>query len=222
MKEPRIYFFDMDHTLQDNDSDVSWKQFLISEAIAPADAMKEADFFYEQYKRGELDVKAFLSFQLREFIGRTPAEMLPLVRRHFEMFSRNRIYPEGKMLVDQVIGKGKPAILLTATNRFISAPFAAYLKMTDVLANDLELDSSGRFTGRTLGEYSAGGGKVFYAEEYCRRHGMTLSEAAYYGDSIVDRYLLEAVGFPFAVNPSPQLRQLAVERNWTIIDFRRV
>ncbi len=28
-KEPKIYLFDMDHTLIDNDCDVSWKQFVV-------------------------------------------------------------------------------------------------------------------------------------------------------------------------------------------------
>ncbi len=56
--------------------------------------------------------------------------------------------------------------------------------------------------------------------EFCRRRGLTLAEAAYYGDSVNDVPILEAVGHPVAVNPSPLLRRAAEERGWPIIDFR--
>ena len=47
----------------------------------------------------------------------------------------------------------------------------------------------------------------------------TLADIAYFGDSINDRFILEAVGHPFAVNPSPALDALAEQRGWTKIKF---
>ena len=43
--EIKIHFFDMDHTLINNDCDVSWKEFLTEEKIAPSNAMEIADNF---------------------------------------------------------------------------------------------------------------------------------------------------------------------------------
>ena len=52
--EIKIHFFDMDHTLINNDCDVSWKEFLTEEKIAPSNAMEIADKFFDDYNRGEI------------------------------------------------------------------------------------------------------------------------------------------------------------------------
>ncbi|MDD3118451.1 MAG: HAD family phosphatase [Victivallales bacterium] len=218
MEKPAVYFFDMDFTLQDNDSDVSWKQFLMGEGLAPADTLEQVDYYFAQYQRGELQLDAFFRFQLAEFIGRTPAEMAPLLERHFELYSRPKIYPAARELVAQCRSTGGKVVVLTSTNRSIAAPLGRYLAMDDVLACRLEV-RDGCYTGRLADEYSGGPGKVNYATAYCRRHGYELAQTAYFGDGIYDRYILEAVGFPTAVNPVPALRELATQRGWNIIDF---
>ena len=45
-------------------------------------------------------------------------------------------------------------------------------------------------------------------------------ELAYYGDSINDRYILEACGFPYTVNPSASLRVLAERQHWPILSWK--
>jgi HAD superfamily hydrolase (TIGR01490 family) len=218
MNMVEVYFFDMDHTLQNNDSDVSWKKFLMEEGVAPPDTMREVDMFFEQYERGELDFDAFVKFQLKEFIGKTPAEMEPLLLSHFERYSRNKIYSQGVELIKRLKLNGKPLILLTATNKYIAAPFARFFGMDDVVANDLEL-VDGRFTGNIIGEYCCKLGKVVHARAWCDRHGLTLEQAEYYGDSVSDIDILRAVGSPVAVNPAPLLRKTASAEGWRIIDF---
>ncbi len=219
MTEPQIYFFDMDYTLQDNDSDVSWKKFLIREGIAPANAMEQANLYFEQYKAGTLQLDDFFRFQLAEFIGKTPEEMEPLLQKHFEDYCRPTIFPAAVKLVEKCRSTGGKIVLLTSTNRYIAAPMGEYLELDDILACDLELHG-GRFTGNLASEYSGGPGKVNYAKNYCRGKGLELCQAAYYGDGISDRYILEAVGFPTAVNPVPELRQLAQRHSWPVIDFK--
>ncbi len=209
----------MDYTLQDNDSDVSWKMFLVREGLAPANAMELADRYFEQYKQGTLQLDDFFRFQLAEFIGKTPEQMAPLLQRHFEQCCLGRIFPAARQLVEQCRRTGNKVVILTSTNRYIAAPMARHLQMDDILACDLEL-RDGRFTGRLSSEYSGGPGKVNYARDYCRRAGLELSQAAYYGDGISDHYILEAVGFPVAVNPVPELRALAVQHHWPVIDFQ--
>ena len=57
------------------------------------------------------------------------------------------------------------------------------------------------------------------AEQWAARHGVTLADFAYYGDSVNDVQILEAVGFPNTVNPSGELRRIAEERNWPILNW---
>jgi HAD superfamily hydrolase (TIGR01490 family) len=216
---PEVYFFDMDHTLIDNDCDVSWKDFMVAEKLAPPEALKTADYFYQTYLEGRLDPDAFTRFQLNEFIGRTEPEMSALCRKHFETIVKPKIYPEAEKLVRNTIGAGHRTVLLTATNRIIAKPLADYFGIPTIVATELETDAKGCYTGRFSGTYAAAEGKLAKAEEFCRDNGLSLKTAACYGDSINDRFLLAAAGFPFAVNPGPELKKLAVEKGWKILNF---
>jgi HAD superfamily hydrolase (TIGR01490 family) len=215
-----IYFFDMDHTLVDNDCDVSWKTFLIEEGLASPDCQRQADHFFEQYVAGRLDIDAFLAFQLAEFQGRTPAQMAELVRRHFERFVKPALYPEAKAVVRQALASGRPVALLTATNTVVARPLATFLSIPILLGTELELQG-GAYTGRICGQYCGGEGKRIVAEAFCRRNGHPLAQASYYGDSISDAPLLTAVGAPVVVNPGEQLYRLAVQQGWPIRRFGR-
>jgi hypothetical protein len=54
-----------------------------------------------------------------------------------------------------------------------------------------------------------------------QEHGFNLSECFAYSDSYTDVPMLRAVGNPSAVNPDSELRELAKENNWPILDFAK-
>ncbi|MDD5729001.1 MAG: HAD-IB family hydrolase [Victivallales bacterium] len=215
---PKIYFFDMDHTLIDNDCDVSWKSFVVEQKLAPPDALERATYYYYQYVDGKLDIMDFMDFQLQEFIGKNPAEMAELAQRHFETWVKKTIFPEALEEVHRVQKSGMPNVLLSATNYVIARPLAEYFGFNACLATALEL-RDGCYTGKLAGEYALGAGKIAMAEKYCRSLNLTLADAAYYGDSINDFPMLKAVGFPIAANPCAELEAGAIENNWPIIHF---
>ncbi|MFA6716061.1 MAG: HAD family hydrolase [Victivallales bacterium] len=215
---PEIYFFDMDHTLIDNDCDVSWKSFVVEQKLAPSDALERATFYYYQYVDGKLEVSDFMDFQLREFVGKTEPEMDKLVRLHFETWVKKTIFPGAETEVKRIKELGVPVVLLSATNIVIARPLAEYFGFDDCLATRLEI-KDGRYTGKLDGEYALGAGKIKIAREYCESHDLTLTDAAYYGDSVNDIPILEAVGFPIAANPCSELETKAKENNWPIVKF---
>ena len=218
MKSPSVYFFDMDHTLINNDCDVSWKHFAVKHKLAPESDLDEAERYFDDYNAGTLDVEEFYLFQFREFIGRTEAEMLGLARLHYDEFVKGRIYAEGRALVGSLLERGVPVAILTSTNSVIARPIADALGIREVYGTTLEL-KDGRFTGRITGTYGAREGKAEIAAKWAAGHGVTLADFAYYGDSVNDVQILEAVGFPNAVNPSGELRRIAAERNWPILTW---
>jgi DNA-binding beta-propeller fold protein YncE len=52
--------------------------------------------------------------------------------------------------------------------------------------------------------------------DYCDAEGLKLSESIAYADSSSDLPMLEAVGFPVAVNPETRLAALARKRGWLV------
>lgn len=63
-----------------------------------------------------------------------------------------------------------------------------------------------------------GRAKLKQTLELCREAGIPMAQVAAYGDSFHDRFLLESVGKPVAVNPDPPLRRLAQRLGWTVWD----
>jgi len=215
---PKIYFFDMDHTLIDNDCDVSWKSFVVEQKLAPPDALELATFYYYQYVEGKLEVSDFMDFQLKEFAGKSEAEVDKLVRMHFETWVKKTIFPKAEAEVKRVQSLGLPTVLLSATNVAIARPVAEYFNFDGCLATELEI-KDGHYTGKLSGKYALGAGKIAMARDYCEKLNLSLEDAAYYGDSVNDFPVLEAVGFPIAANPCPELEAGAMEYGWPIVRF---
>ena len=216
-RKPLIYFFDMDHTLIDNDCDVSWKQFLVDEKMAPSNSLEIADAFYADYLLGKLNSVDFMQFQNAEFIGNDFSVMSEISKRHFEVMVKHKIYPTAFAIIQQLVNEGANVTLLTATNTVIAAPLAQYLGI-DLLGTDLVIHE-GLFTGEIFEPYCAGEGKVSIAGEYCRENSCSLADVAYFGDSINDQFLLSEVGFPYVVNPEQDLARLAKGNQWNILQF---
>lgn len=214
------HFWDMDHTIIDQDCDVSWKEFLISKGLADPVDRKVAEGFFRDYTEGLLNEKAFLHFQLREFKGRTPQEMERLAEEHFQTFVRGSIRAEALDRIQGLLREGHMVYLLTGTNRIVALPVARHFGISQVLATELEL-RAGCYTGQILGRYCAGEGKLARLLHFCRSKGLNLAEIFYYGDSVADIDVLQKVGHPVAVNPTPSLLARAQAEGWPVLEFGR-
>lgn len=214
----QIVFFDMDHTLIDNDCDVSWKEFLIDEGIADPRERDDIQRYWDLYAEGRLPVSEFISFQLRQFIGRSVEEMRALAQRHFDAIVKSLIYAEGRAEIDCAHAAGIPTVVLTSTNTIIAEPVVRALGITHLLGTELETHE-GHFTGRIIEPYCYEHNKVTKAREYCRKLGLSLDHATYFGDSVPDIPMLSSVARAVVVNPGEFLRQLASERGWPIVSW---
>lgn len=215
----KLHIFDMDETLIENDCDVSWKEFLVAEGIAPRSALDEAAKFLEEYDRGVMDVAAFCRFQFREFVGRSAEEMRPVCEKHFRVRVLPAIRPKAEAFLGKLLRAGADCVIVTSTADPIARPLAEYLRVGGSYGTPLEI-VNGRFTGNLAGGYYAQEGKVKVLKMLCERKHLSPREVAAYGDSINDLPLLSACGCPFAVSPSPALEKAARENKWAILDWR--
>jgi HAD superfamily hydrolase (TIGR01490 family) len=212
------HFWDMDHTILDQDCDVSWKEFLISKGLADPIDRQVAEGFFRDYQEGFLNEKAFLHFQLREFRGRPPREMELLAEEHFQGYVKPSVRADAYERIQAQIRAGHLVYLLTGTNRIVAMPVARHFGIAQVLATELEL-RSGCYTGQILGRYCAGEGKLARLRHYCRSKNINLAEIHYYGDSVADIEVLQKVGHPVAVNPKPGLLAKAHQEGWPVLEF---
>jgi phosphoserine phosphatase len=57
--------------------------------------------------------------------------------------------------------------------------------------------------------------------DYAAAEGLSLAESVAYADSASDLPMLEAVGFPVAVNPETRLAAIARKRGWLVEQFAK-
>jgi HAD superfamily hydrolase (TIGR01490 family) len=216
----QLALFDLDHTLLDGDSDVSWAQFLIEEGVLdPAEYHAKNEWFFERYKDGTLDIREFLDFQLAP-LARRPRRQLDAWHAQF---MQRKIRPMIHAGAHDLIAKHSGALtaLVTATNRFITAPIAAELGIRNLIATDIE-EIDGEFTGKPHGTPSFREGKVARVKEWLAGQGTSLAdyESWFYSDSLNDLPLLELVTHPVAVDPDATLRAKAHERGWEVMSLK--
>jgi HAD superfamily hydrolase (TIGR01490 family) len=79
---------------------------------------------------------------------------------------------------------------------------------------------NGRWTGSIGGAPMFGEAKRTAAKEFASSRGVALAQCSAYGDHALDRSLLETVGNPVAVNPTPGLRRIASQNGWQAVCWR--
>jgi HAD superfamily hydrolase (TIGR01490 family) len=218
----KLSLFDLDNTLLNGDSDYCWAQYLIERGILERDEYeRKNDWYYQHYKMGTLDIHDYLRFQLAPVAGR-PRDEIDGWHRDF---MAKKIRP--------IIHAGTPALLaqhddalraiVTATNRFITAPIAEELGVPHLIACEVEEGPDRRLTGRAVGTPSFREGKIARLHDWLAGLGYRLedfNESWFYSDSLNDLPLLQIVSRPVAVDPDPVLQRYAEEHGWPILRLR--
>jgi HAD superfamily hydrolase (TIGR01490 family) len=218
-----LVLFDLDNTLLAGDSDYEWGQFLIEKDVLEREVHEARNLhYYEQYKAGTLDIQEFLEYQLQP-LARHPRRVLDAWAREFVA---SRILPiitdESRALVREALSVTPHVAIITATNRFVTAPIAAELGVAHLIATEPE-EAGGEFTGRAVGVPSFREGKVTRLAQWLDMLGLQLNSFAtsrFYSDSLNDLPLLSKVTHPIAVDPDDTLRRHAQANGWPVISLR--
>jgi putative phosphoserine phosphatase/1-acylglycerol-3-phosphate O-acyltransferase len=119
-----------------------------------------------------------------------------------------------------VSGSLEPLALLAA--RALEAELGARRRACKihVCATRLEEENE-RWSGRIVGEAMFGEAKAKATRRIAAEMDLDLLQCFAYGDSTSDKWMLEAVGKPTAINPSSDLVRIARRNDWPILCWRR-
>jgi HAD superfamily hydrolase (TIGR01490 family) len=119
---------------------------------------------------------------------------------------------------------GDLCAIVTATNRFVTAPIAREFGVEHLIATEPE-ERNGAYTGKVAGIPCFREGKVARLDAWLAAQGLDLagsfSRSWFYSDSHNDLALLERVTDPVAVDPDATLLGIARVRAWPVISLRR-
>ncbi len=215
-----LAIFDLDNTLLRGDSDHAWGEFLVEQqAVDPERFKADNDRYYQAYVDGTLDILEFLEqHQLRPLAQYDRATLERWRRQFLPAKILPMIAPAARELVEQHRRRGDGLLIITATNRFITAPIAVEFGIEQLLATEPE-EIDGRFTGKVLGTPCYREGKLEHLSAWLARNGMTLDDSWFYSDSHNDLPLLKAVTHPVAVNPDQVLACHAEALGWPVLQL---
>ncbi|GAA6167929.1 HAD family hydrolase [Sessilibacter corallicola] len=215
-----LAIFDLDNTLIRGDSDHSFGEYLADEGLVDADEFREQnDLFYQQYLQGTLDIFEYSQFALKTLVGKSTDELSFIQKDFFAKKIEKMYLPKAQELIDSHRDQGDDLLIITATNRFVTAPIAQWLGITELLATEPEV-INGAYTGKVVGIPCFQDGKVKRLNEWLKSYNGDLNNSCFYSDSFNDIPLLEIVDTPVAVDPDDKLRKHAENNHWKILSLR--
>ncbi|MGA2306786.1 MAG: HAD-IB family phosphatase [Acidimicrobiales bacterium] len=208
--------FDLEHTLMASNV-VDTYAWLASRHLPVArrarfvaDLLRQAPSLLALDRRDRGD---FLRSFYRRFEG---APIARLRRDSWELFHTQlltRSFPEGFARVRAHRALGHRTLLITGALDFIIAPVRPLFD--DIVCAQME-ERDGLLTGHLTNLPPIGEARALVLSEYAAAHDLSLEESVAYADSASDLAMLEAVGFPVAVNPEARLAAIARRRGWHV------
>lgn len=149
--------------------------------------------------------------------GMSEDRLVVLGEEYYEKYVEDALVDVGVELLEKAKKRGERIVLISDNIDLIIKPLAQKLGADDLICNRLEFRKE-KATGRLEDPVIGGNVAGQWARGFAEAHSIDLSESWGYGASGADSLLLSALGRPCAVNPDRQLRRLARDHDWPVVE----
>lgn len=215
MENSKTAFLDVDGTLVSGTSLERQliRRLLVTGVMAPANLIRLAAESMAGIMSGGLDALKKTKTYYRGLRVRDLERFIP---PFFDSWIEPRLRPSMLREIERLRQNGFRLVLLSGTTMPLLRELGRRLGVDILIGSELE-EVAGTYTGRCVGIHPYGRGKLTALEAHGEVNGSDLTGATAYGDSWQDRFLLDRVGEPVAVEPDRRLRSLAMKRGWRIL-----
>ncbi len=206
--------FDLENTIIASNVVFSYS-WLATRNMGPADRMKfvmktvqEAPQLLALDSRDRTD---FLRHFYRRYDGASVAQMEKLGQELLADHILTKAFPDAVRRVREHRALGHRTVLITGALNIVVDPLKPLFD--DVICAEMSV-KNGKYTGELLSVPPTGEVRAQALRDYADAHDLDLNESVAYADSSSDLPLLDAVGFPVAVNPETRLASISQKRGW--------
>ena len=215
-------FFDLDKTILATSSALAFtRPFYRGGLITRSDVIRSAyaQFIFLASGADHDQMERMRSYMSRLVTDWDVAKVQEIVAETLDQIIDPAIYDEAVALIEEHRSLGRDIIIISSSGTEVVEPIGERLGVDLAVGTQLEV-IDGRYSGEIL-FYAYGEGKALAMRDLAAERGYDLSTSYAYTDSITDLPMLEVVGHPTAVNPDAELRRIAIDRGWPVLDFRR-
>ncbi len=214
--ERHLAAFDLENTIIASNVVFSYA-WLATRNLPPRDRMRftlktlgEAPGLLALDQRDRTD---FLRHFYRRYDGASVEEMDRLGRELLADHILTKAFPAALRRVREHRRLGHRTVLITGALDIVVKPLGPLFD--DVICAEMSHED-GRYTGELLAVPPTGEVRAQALRDFAEANDFDLAESVAYADSSSDLPLLDAVGFPVAVNPETRLASMATKRGWLI------
>ena len=164
------------------------------------------------------DRSDFLRHFYRRYDGAPVDQIAEDALEHVNELLLAKSFPAAIRRVREHRALGHRTVLITGALDFVVEPLRPLFD--DVVCARLGT-KDGTYDGQLTSVPPTGEARYQALVDLAEEHGCDLHESIAYADSASDLPMLEAVGFPVAVNPETRLASIARKRGWLVEDFRK-
>ncbi|TSC55089.1 MAG: HAD-superfamily hydrolase [Parcubacteria group bacterium LiPW_30] len=220
MATKNLAIFDIDRTLIKGQSQEALLKFIYKKGYIKNCYYIKIIFWFVLYKLHIVkNPKKIMEYAFSVFGGKSEQEVKEIINEFFNEDLKGRFYGDGIKLVNELKDKRFRIILISNAVDVLVEKIAEYLAVNDFRGTTLEV-KDGKLTGKIEGPIVYGVEKSNIVKKYISDNNIELDNVYAYGDHISDVFMLELAKHPFVVNPSNNLRNIAVKRNWPILIFK--
>lgn len=208
---PRIATFDCDGTLWSGDAGEGFFSWEMERGLVSDEIVRWARSRYADYRAGKVAEDVMCGEMVTMHHGLREEVVQQACDIYFALGVESNIFPEMRELVQELQKRGCEAWAVSSSNQWIirSAMRSFGIPDSRILAAEAVVEN-GIVTDRLL-RVPSGPGKV-----EAIRSAITRSPDCAFGNAIWDREMLGIARHPFAINPNPNLKEIALANHWTI------
>jgi len=208
---PRVAVFDCDGTLWSGDSGADFFYWELERGLIAPEVAQWATARYQDYKAGNVEEDTMCGEMVAINAGSSLQSLQEAAEEFFSSVVEPRIFPEMLRLTRELDSIGCEVWAVSSTNDWVVREGVKRfgIPRRRVLAACVHIED-GQVTDRII-RVPSGPGKATAIAEVVKK-----PVDVCFGNSVHDVAMLGVSRHPFAVNPNPDLKKIAEEKNWQI------